>query len=143
MRWKDQDLPGRVSGVVETETGDLWVNGFSGIAHVSAAELKNWLRDPGYAVSAEHLDELDGLPGLSGEKLPAAIGGGSARRAIVVCDNQGHRVAGSSGSRKKSESRAAAGNNLRGNLQRKDLRRFDTISLFPLAPRIWRLTIPP
>ena len=48
MRWKDQDLPGRVSGVVETETGDLWVNGFSGITHVSAADLKKWLRDPGF-----------------------------------------------------------------------------------------------
>jgi signal transduction histidine kinase/ligand-binding sensor domain-containing protein len=70
MKWKDQDLPGRVSGVVETKTGDLWVNGFSGIAHVSAAELKKWLRDPGSAVSAEHFDELDGLPGLSGEKIP-------------------------------------------------------------------------
>jgi signal transduction histidine kinase/ligand-binding sensor domain-containing protein len=70
MRWKDQDLPGRVSGVVETEAGDLWVNGFSGIAHVSAADLKNWLRDPSFAVSAEHLNELDGLPGLSGETRP-------------------------------------------------------------------------
>ena len=70
MRWKDPSLPGRVSGVVETETGDLWVNGFSGISHVSAAELKKWLHDPGVAVSAEHLDELDGLPGLSGEMRP-------------------------------------------------------------------------
>ena len=70
MKWKDQNLPGRVSGVVETKTGDLWVNGFSGIAHVSAAELQKWLRDPSSAVSAEHFDELDGLPGLSGEKIP-------------------------------------------------------------------------
>src|SRR5262249_36505217 len=70
VQWKDRDLPGRVSGVVETMTGDLWVNGFSGIAHVSAAELKKWLLDPGAAVSAEPFDELDGLPGLSGEKIP-------------------------------------------------------------------------
>jgi signal transduction histidine kinase/ligand-binding sensor domain-containing protein len=70
MPWKDQNLPGRVSGIVETATGDLWVNGFSGITHVSATELKNWLHDPSSAVSAEHLDELDGLPGLSGEMLP-------------------------------------------------------------------------
>jgi signal transduction histidine kinase/ligand-binding sensor domain-containing protein len=70
MRWKDSNLPGRVSGVVETETGDLWVNGFSGISHVSAAELKKWLHDPSSTVSAEHLDELDGLPGLSGETRP-------------------------------------------------------------------------
>jgi signal transduction histidine kinase/ligand-binding sensor domain-containing protein len=70
MRWKDPDLPGRVSGVIETETGDLWVNGFSGISHVSAADLKKWLLDPGSPVSAEHLDDLDGLPGLSGEMHP-------------------------------------------------------------------------
>jgi signal transduction histidine kinase len=70
MRWKDPNQPGRVSGVAETEAGDLWVNGFSGITHVFSAELKKWLGDPGYAVSAEHLDELDGLPGLSGETRP-------------------------------------------------------------------------
>jgi signal transduction histidine kinase len=70
MKWKAQNLPGRVSGVVETEAGDLWVNGFSGIAHVSAAELRKWLREPDSAVSAERLDELDGLPGRSGEKIP-------------------------------------------------------------------------
>jgi signal transduction histidine kinase/ligand-binding sensor domain-containing protein len=70
MRWKDQGMPGRVSGLVETEKGDLWVNGFSGITHVSSEELDQWLHDPTYAVSAEHLDELNGLPGLSGEVLP-------------------------------------------------------------------------
>jgi signal transduction histidine kinase/ligand-binding sensor domain-containing protein len=70
MHWKDQSLPGRLSGIVETETGDLWVNGFSGIAHVSAGDLNKWLKDPSFAVSAERLDELDGLPGLSGETLP-------------------------------------------------------------------------
>ena len=70
IRWKDQDLPGRVSGLIETETGDLWINGFSGVTHVPAAELSNWLSDPGYSVSAEHLDQQDGLPGLSGEKIP-------------------------------------------------------------------------
>jgi len=70
MRWKDRGRPGRVSGLVETETGDLWVNGFSGISHVPAVELRLWLQDPKYAVSAESLDEADGLPGLSGEVLP-------------------------------------------------------------------------
>ena len=70
MQWKDQNLPGRVSGVLETETGDLWMNGFSGITHVTAGELAHWLRDPAYAVTAEHLDALDGLPGLSTERIP-------------------------------------------------------------------------
>jgi signal transduction histidine kinase len=71
VQWQDRNLPGRVSGLVETATGDLWVNGFSGITHVAAAELSRWLRDPAYQVSAERLDELDGLPGLSGETVPA------------------------------------------------------------------------
>ena len=31
---------------------------------------RSWLRDPAYAVSAEHLDALDGLPGLSTERIP-------------------------------------------------------------------------
>jgi signal transduction histidine kinase/ligand-binding sensor domain-containing protein len=70
MEWKDHGLPGRVSGLVETKTGDLWINGYSGITHVSSADLKAWLRDPRSAVSGEHLDELDGLPGFSEEKVP-------------------------------------------------------------------------
>jgi signal transduction histidine kinase/ligand-binding sensor domain-containing protein len=70
MRWKNQNLPGRVSGVLETRTGDLWMNGSSGITHVPAGELTHWLQDPDYAVSAEHLDALDGLPGLSAERIP-------------------------------------------------------------------------
>lgn len=70
MRWKDGTLPGRVSGIVETEAGDLWINGFSGVMHVPASELKRWLGNPGSSISGERLDELDGLPGLSGETLP-------------------------------------------------------------------------
>jgi len=69
-RWKDHDLPGRVSGVIETETGDLWANGSSGITHVSAAELARWLRDPTSAIAAEHFDARDGLPGFSAERIP-------------------------------------------------------------------------
>ncbi len=70
VRWKDQNLPGRLSGVLETGTGDLWMNGSSGITHVSAAEVARWLNDPEYAVTAEHLNALDGLPGLSAERVP-------------------------------------------------------------------------
>ena len=68
--WKNQDLPGRISGVVETEAGDLWMNGSSGITHVSAGELTRWLRDPSYLVSGERLDAVDGLPALSAERIP-------------------------------------------------------------------------
>lgn len=67
----DKRLPGRVSGVVETQSGDLWVNGPSGITHVEAGQLATWMRNPGYAVEASRLNQLDGLPGLAGEELPA------------------------------------------------------------------------
>jgi signal transduction histidine kinase/ligand-binding sensor domain-containing protein len=70
LHWIDQGLPGRVSGVVETETGELWANGSSGVTHVSAAELARWLGDPTSAISADHLAALDGLPGYSAERIP-------------------------------------------------------------------------
>jgi signal transduction histidine kinase len=46
------------------------MNGFSGITHVTAGELAQFLNDPAYEVSAEHFDALDGLPGLSTERIP-------------------------------------------------------------------------
>ena len=70
MRWRDTSLPGRVSGIVETKTGDLWISGFSGIVHVRADELAKWLANPDYSVSAESFDTLDGLPGLAAERFP-------------------------------------------------------------------------
>src|SRR5262249_20328852 len=70
MKWSNPDLPGSVSGLLETESGDLWINGFSGITHVASAELKQWLYDPERLVAAERFDESDGLPGLSGERFP-------------------------------------------------------------------------
>src|SRR5262249_37347054 len=70
LHWKANDLPGGVSGVIETESADLWANGSSGITHVSAAELARWLRDPASAIYAEHFDARDGLPGFSAERIP-------------------------------------------------------------------------
>jgi signal transduction histidine kinase len=46
------------------------MNGSSGITHLPSSELTKWLADPGYAVSGERFDALDGLPGLSAERIP-------------------------------------------------------------------------
>jgi signal transduction histidine kinase/ligand-binding sensor domain-containing protein len=62
--------PGRVSGVLEASDGDLWINGFSGITHLSASELNQWLSHPDKKLIGEHLDVFDGLPGLSAESYP-------------------------------------------------------------------------
>jgi PAS domain S-box-containing protein len=70
MRWKDERNPGRVSGLVETETGELWVNGTSGVIRVPADELKKWLGDSKYAVSAVRFDFEDGLAGIAEERWP-------------------------------------------------------------------------
>jgi hypothetical protein len=70
VRWQNEEMPGRVYGVVETTIGDLWMNGSSGITHISRGELEKWLRDPTYAVSGERLEALDGLSGLSVERFP-------------------------------------------------------------------------
>lgn len=70
MDFIDPKLPGRVSGIVETEKGDLWANGFTGITHVSAAELGRWIQNPTSKVAGEHLDAFDGLSGLSAERFP-------------------------------------------------------------------------
>ena len=70
MDFIDPKLPGRVSGIVETEKGDLWVNGFTGITHLSADELARWIKNPTFKVAGEHLDAFDGLPGLSAERFP-------------------------------------------------------------------------
>jgi len=70
MRWKDERNPGRVSGLVETEAGELWVNGTSGAIRVPADELKKWLNDSEYGVSADRFDLEEGLPGLAEERWP-------------------------------------------------------------------------
>jgi PAS domain S-box-containing protein len=70
MRWKDERNPGRVSGLIETEAGELWLNGTSGVIRVSADELKKWLNDSEYGVSADRFDPEDGLPGFAEERWP-------------------------------------------------------------------------
>jgi PAS domain S-box-containing protein len=70
MHWKDDHNPGRLSGLVETEAGELWLNGTSGVIRVPVDELKRWLNDSEYSVSADRFDIQDGLPGLAEERWP-------------------------------------------------------------------------
>jgi PAS domain S-box-containing protein len=70
MHWKDDHNPGRVSGLVETEAGELWLNGTSGVIRVPADELKRWLNDSAYSVSVDRFDIQDGLPGFAEERWP-------------------------------------------------------------------------
>ncbi|GGX89524.1 hypothetical protein GJV26_25610 [Massilia dura] len=52
-----------VSGIVELENGDLWLNAFAALFHVPAAEVRKFIALPEYRVQYERLDQLDGLEG--------------------------------------------------------------------------------
>lgn len=68
--WQQQEFPGRISGVVESADGDLWLNTFSGAVHVNASDVRNWIASDHNALPAIRLDSNDGLPGLSSERIP-------------------------------------------------------------------------
>lgn len=70
VKFENQSMPGRLTGVVETESGDLWMNGFSGVVHVPASTLRRWLNRMDTPLSGEQFTAEDGLPGLSGERFP-------------------------------------------------------------------------
>jgi signal transduction histidine kinase/ligand-binding sensor domain-containing protein len=53
-----------MSGVVETRTGELWLNGSDGVYRIGAEEIAKWLRQPGYAPSYELFTQTDGINGF-------------------------------------------------------------------------------
>jgi signal transduction histidine kinase/ligand-binding sensor domain-containing protein len=76
----DDWLPG-IAGIVETADGDLWLNGLSGIFHISRRELSQSFKDPSYQVKGEHFDSREGLPGFATQTrpIPTAIEGSDGR----------------------------------------------------------------
>jgi signal transduction histidine kinase/ligand-binding sensor domain-containing protein len=58
------------SGIASSDNGDLWLNGFNGIAHLPSQELERAIRDPAYRVHCEMLDYLDGVPGTAVQLRP-------------------------------------------------------------------------
>jgi hypothetical protein len=59
-----------VTGLVETDAGELWLNGPGGVSRISSEEINKWLRDPTYAVADERFGAVDGLPGTASERWP-------------------------------------------------------------------------
>ena len=57
--------------MVETEAGDLWMNGSSGITHVSAAELTRWLRDPAISFPVNASMRWMDFPGSPQKESPS------------------------------------------------------------------------
>jgi signal transduction histidine kinase/ligand-binding sensor domain-containing protein len=77
----DEDWLLGISGIVETADEDLWINGLSGIFHISRTELSKGLEDPSYHVKGEHFGNREALPGVASQlrPIPSAIEGTDGR----------------------------------------------------------------
>jgi signal transduction histidine kinase/ligand-binding sensor domain-containing protein len=64
-----------ISGIVQTRSGDLWLNGTDGIARIPREEIDRVNLDPAYPVRCDTLNYLDGVPGSATQlrPLPSAI----------------------------------------------------------------------
>jgi signal transduction histidine kinase len=70
-----------ISGIVETDNGDLWLNEEYGIAHITAEEIEAKLREPHHKLKFELFDSRDGLRGTATQMnfLPSAVLGTDGR----------------------------------------------------------------
>src|SRR4051812_8535086 len=70
-----------ISGVVETANGDFWIHETVGLAHISASEVQNRIRDTGHTLRYELFDFRDGVPSsaTTSEPTPSAVLGGDGR----------------------------------------------------------------
>jgi signal transduction histidine kinase/ligand-binding sensor domain-containing protein len=59
-----------VSGIIETATGDLWLNSLAGIVRIPAAERRRVIADPAWHVHCELFDFVDGLIGKARQLNP-------------------------------------------------------------------------
>ena len=50
-----------ISGIASDASGDMWLNGLSGVVHIKADEIQRALANHGYSMAIERLDDLDGL----------------------------------------------------------------------------------
>ncbi|WP_158543268.1 sensor histidine kinase [Dyella psychrodurans] len=61
---KGDDTFQSVTGIVETRTGELWLNAPDGVYRISAEELAKWLKQPAYQPGYELFTQTDGINGV-------------------------------------------------------------------------------
>ncbi|HEY5061163.1 MAG TPA: triple tyrosine motif-containing protein, partial [Gemmatimonadaceae bacterium] len=84
----DRSLRG-VSGIVQRENGELWLNGADGVTRIPAEEVAHALRDTTYRVHVEQFDYRDGLDGIAPQirPLPSAVEGPDGRVWFVTASS--------------------------------------------------------
>jgi signal transduction histidine kinase/ligand-binding sensor domain-containing protein len=85
----DDDRLLGISGIVETANGDLWLNGASGIFHISRAEVSLALKDSSYRVKGEHFGIREGMPGFATQTRPLPSGVESSDGALWFSVSRG------------------------------------------------------
>lgn len=82
----DNEMLRGISGIIEGGNGDLWLNGITGIFHISQAEVSRALQDSTHRVTGTHFSGRDGLPGYAAQlrPLPSAIEGTDGRLWFAV-----------------------------------------------------------
>jgi signal transduction histidine kinase len=70
----DNEMLRGISGIIERANGDLWLNGLTGVFHISQAEVSRALQDA-HRVTGEHFGGREGLPGYAAQlrPLPSAV----------------------------------------------------------------------
>ncbi|WP_431264247.1 triple tyrosine motif-containing protein [Roseateles chitinivorans] len=80
---------GRVSGVVESFDGDLWLNGARGLVRLAAAEVPSLFVESAHPLSYQLLDAADGLPGVARQASATPTATRDARGRLWFVTNLG------------------------------------------------------
>jgi signal transduction histidine kinase/ligand-binding sensor domain-containing protein len=59
-----------ISGIIETQAGELWLNGIAGITHISRPEVERVSGAATHRVHVETFDYVDGVPGTAQQMRP-------------------------------------------------------------------------
>ncbi|MBB3284032.1 sensor histidine kinase [Mitsuaria sp. BK037] len=80
---------GRVSGIVESFDGDLWLNGGRGLVRLAAAEVPALFEASASPLSYQLLDAADGLPGIARQASATPTAVRDARGRLWFVTNLG------------------------------------------------------
>jgi len=70
-----------ITGIVETASGQLWINAANGLSLIEPADWQRALADPGFTVRVQRFDARDGLLGSASQirPLPSLVEAGDGR----------------------------------------------------------------